>query len=68
MEQSIKFVGLAEAAMAIGIPYQSAHRLLLIGALRGEKRSGRWFVRSEDVATLVDKRKGAESTVSDEDE
>lgn len=53
-----QMVGLAEAAQYLGIPYQNAHRLLLTGALRGEKRSGRWIVRWEDAERLKTEREG----------
>jgi hypothetical protein len=46
-------LGLAEAAQLLRIPYQQAHRLLLLGKLRGEKRGGRWFVDSVDVQRLA---------------
>lgn len=49
-------IGLSEAAQHIGIPYQNAHRLLLTGALRGEKRQGRWMVRREDTERLRTER------------
>lgn len=45
-------IGLAEAAQLLGMPYQSAHRLVLVGALAAVKRSGRWFVRRADAARL----------------
>jgi len=45
-------IGLAEAAMQLGVPYQDAHRLLLTGKLSGEKRGSRWFVRLVDVEKL----------------
>ena len=46
-------IGLAEAALHLGIPYQNAHRLLLTGQLRGEKRGSRWYVQLIDVQRLV---------------
>ncbi len=49
-------LGLAEAAQALGIPYQRAHRLLLIGALPGEKREGRWYVSANAVRRLASPR------------
>lgn len=51
-----QMIGLAEAAQYLGIPYQNAHRLLLTGELRGEKRSGRWIVRREDAERLKSER------------
>lgn len=49
-------IGLAEAAQLLGIPYQDAHRLLLIGRLRGQKRGGRWWVAAESVHEVVRER------------
>ena len=46
-------IGLAEAAARLRIPYQDAHRMLLIGKLPGAKRGGRWYVRLRDVQRLV---------------
>jgi hypothetical protein len=46
-------IGLPEAAQQLGIPYQSAHRLVLLGELEGEKRAGRWLVRLADVRRLA---------------
>jgi hypothetical protein len=45
-------IGLAEAAQLLRLPYQSAHRLVLVGALAAVKRSGRWYVRRADAAQL----------------
>ena len=53
-------IGLAEAAYALRLPYQDAHRLLLTGVLQGEKRSGRWYVVAADVERLA-KDRGAGS-------
>ncbi len=49
MLRTDKMIGLAEAAAVLHVPYQTAHRLLLTGKLRGEKRDGRWFVHRADV-------------------
>lgn len=49
-------VGLAEAARILRIPYQQAHRLLLVGVLRGEKRRGRWYVTSASVRRFTKSR------------
>ena len=49
-------IGLAEAAQRLGLPYQNCHRLLLTGQLRGEKRDGRWYVRTDDVEQLLNRR------------
>lgn len=51
--EASKAVGLAVAAQYLRIPYQQAHRLLLMGKLRGEKRGNRWFVRATDVQRLA---------------
>jgi hypothetical protein len=52
-------IGLAEAAVELGVPYQDAHRLLLTGKLTGEKRGSRWFVRVADVQRLRASRPAA---------
>jgi hypothetical protein len=41
---SQRTIGLAEAAARLRLPYQSAHRLVLVGALEGMKAGGRWIV------------------------
>ena len=46
-------IGLAEAAQVLCMPYQSAHRLVLVGTLAGKKRAGRWFVRRDEVLRLA---------------
>ncbi len=53
MKLNVDMVGLAVAAQQLRLPYQDAHRLLLVGRLRGEKRRGRWFVRVEDVQQVA---------------
>lgn len=53
MPVSLAQLGLAEAAHALSIPYQQAHRLLLLGILAGEKRGGRWLVDAEQVRELA---------------
>ena len=52
-QRETEMIGLAEAAQRLAIPYQDAHRLLLTGKLRGEKRKGRWYVSMTDVARLA---------------
>ena len=42
-------IGLAECAQRLGVPYQEAHRQLLIGRLNGAKRGGRWFITRESL-------------------
>lgn len=56
MTKGEEMVGLAEAAVALRIPYQAAHRLLMLGELRGVKRGNRWLVREADVERLVKER------------
>ncbi len=53
MPDSRKTMGLAEAGVRLRLPYQSVHRLLLIGKIRGEKIGSRWAIRVEDVERLV---------------
>jgi hypothetical protein len=49
----VEVIGLAEAAVRLRVPYQDAHRLLLTGRLRGEKRGGRWFVSTASLESLL---------------
>lgn len=56
MARNEEMIGLAEAAKALRIAYQDAHRLLMLGKLEGMKRGGRWLVRAADVARLVAER------------
>ena len=48
-------IPLADAAQLLRLPYQNAHRLVLIGTLAGEKLGGRWFVQKTDVMRLADR-------------
>ena len=52
-QRAKEMIGRAEAAQRLCLPYQDAHRLLLTGKLRGEKRKGRWYVSVNDVARLA---------------
>jgi hypothetical protein len=54
--RSDELIGLAVAAARLKIPYQDAHRLVLIGRLAGEKRGGRWYVRVADVERILRER------------
>jgi excisionase family DNA binding protein len=49
-------MGLAEAGQRLGLPYQSVHRLLLIGEIRGRKVGNRWQVRTDDVERIAGER------------
>jgi hypothetical protein len=49
-------IGLAECAQLLSIPYQDAHRLLLVGRLAGVKRGGRWVCSRESVLRLLRER------------
>jgi len=53
---AVAMIGLAEAAHRLAIAYQDAHRLLLTGHLRGEKRRSRWYVLLSDVERLAQRR------------
>lgn len=48
-----RVIPLTEAAQRIGISWERAWRLLLQGVLRGEKRSGRWFVSESTVMVQI---------------
>lgn len=54
MAESGEMIGLAEAAIALRVPYQLVHRWLMVGRLQGQKTAGRWLVRGEDVARLAE--------------
>lgn len=53
-------IGLAECAQLLAIPYQEAHRLLLVGRLSGVKRGGRWVCSRESVERLLREREGVQ--------
>lgn len=57
-------LGLAEAAQQLRIPYQQAHRLVLVGILPGEKRHGRWYVDSVRVKHLAESKQVRSHTQS----
>ena len=61
MPDGKKTMGLAEAGVRLRLPYQSVHRLLLIGKIRGEKIGSRWAVRVEDVDRLLRERQRDEA-------
>jgi len=50
--QTEKWVALAEGAMRLRMPYQDAHRQLLTGRLKGERRGSRWYVTVQSVEAL----------------
>ncbi len=50
-------IGLAECAQLLAVPYQDAHRLLLMGRLSGVKRGGRWVVTRESLDRLLRERR-----------
>ena len=56
MEVREAMMGLAEAAALARMAYQDAHRAMLLGVLRGEKRGSRWYVRREDAERLAAQR------------
>lgn len=49
MSKDQRKVSLADAAKLLGMSWQQAWRLVLIGELAGEKMGGRWIVTSESV-------------------
>jgi excisionase family DNA binding protein len=50
-------MSLAEAAQLLGTTYQTAHRWVLTGRLRGLKVAGRWVADGDDVARLAAERR-----------
>jgi len=63
MDREDEMIGLAMAAAKLKIPYQDAHRLLLVGRLTGEKRGGRWFVSVASVTHVLHEREATGSQV-----
>jgi hypothetical protein len=55
-------ISLAECAQLLSIPYQDAHRLLLLGQLSGVKRGGRWVCSRASVKRLLCAREVARVT------
>ena len=53
MVEDTEMIGLAEAAALARIPYQDAHRAMLVGKLRGQKKGQRWFVRLDDAQSYA---------------
>ena len=46
-------VDLVQAAARLCVPYGKAYRLVLTGALKGERQDGKWFVYREDLRRLL---------------
>lgn len=51
-------IGLAEAAAALRLPYQRAHREVLVGKLDGRKEGGRWMVSVASINKYLVDREG----------
>ncbi len=49
-------VDLVEAARRLRVAYHVAHRLVLTGRLKGDRKNGRWKVDSEDLRRLEGER------------
>ena len=47
---------LVEAAARLRVPWHKAHRWVLIGKLKGERRDGRWKVDPADLQRLMSER------------
>lgn len=47
---------LVNAAIALGASYSAVYRLVLTGALKAERRNGRWRVDQRDLQRLVRER------------
>lgn len=52
-----EMIGLADAAFRLRVPYQTAHRMVLLGKLAGTKEEGRWKVRLADLNRLLAERR-----------
>ena len=47
------YLNLMDAAAQLGMSYGRALRLVLIGALQGQKQSGHWVVSIDDLNRLI---------------
>ena len=56
MPDQKKKIGLSEAAHRLGVSYNHAHRLALIGDLDAEHTGDRWYVTRESVDRMVEQR------------
>lgn len=65
MESNDPLIGLTEAAMMLRIPYQDAHRLLMLGVLQGTKVRGRWMVSFDKVVKLLPGKAPVPRTVTE---
>ena len=52
-------IDLVAAAAELQLPYSKAYRLVLIGALKGERQEGRWLVDRADLERLLKERERA---------
>lgn len=52
-------VDLVEAASRLRIAYQAAHRLVLTGELKGQRRNGRWYVDAAHLELVAERREQA---------
>jgi hypothetical protein len=64
--RSVRELDLPLAAARLRIPWHAAHRLVLTGKLRGERRDGRWFVDAVDLERLIAQRHKGGDTNSDQ--
>ncbi|MCA9312008.1 MAG: helix-turn-helix domain-containing protein [Phycisphaerales bacterium] len=60
-------IGLADAAALLRVPYQKAHRLVMLGELPAIKQAGRWVVRREDVDKIATLRPSRQATPDQDD-
>jgi predicted site-specific integrase-resolvase len=49
-------IDLVQAAAELHVPWHTAHRWVLTGVLRGERREGRWKVDRQDLDRLLTTR------------
>jgi predicted site-specific integrase-resolvase len=55
IQKPVLTVRLTEAAARLRVTYQTAHRYVLTGVLRGELHNGRWRVDAEDLDRLINR-------------
>ena len=61
MNQTVE-VDLVEAAAQLRVSWHTAHRWVLIGRLKGERKNGRWKVNAADLERLITERTAAAPT------
>ena len=62
----IEKIDLVEAAQRLRVPWHTAHRLVLVGTLKGNRKDGRWTVDLADLERLLADRSRTDRSVEEE--